>query len=323
VWCRRSTKGPSTQPVWGWEPGATAVNLHGQAITINGNVLTFDSTVGASTATTIGISGLSSASTIAARVTHAINLSLNSGDSNIDAVAVNSGSTVTMYHEEFGNPSGNSTLASSLSGSGTLNLSSAWSATTGIHLGAKAVWQEPDGYELQLEAHQAGENHQLRVLLPNGDVMDDAGNGTSLTAGAENGLATSGVAYAGDVAALDEASEWSQTVNGSGNTTWAARDILTQSAAQTALGGIANAIHQKDQARADLGALQNRLENTLANIKVQTESLQSAESRISDLDISSEMTIFTKNQVITQSAVAMLAQANGMPDLALTLLAGI
>ncbi|MBU1003057.1 MAG: flagellin [Proteobacteria bacterium] len=98
--------------------------------------------------------------------------------------------------------------------------------------------------------------------------------------------------------------------------------ISTQSAAQNALDGIKNAIVSKDKIRAALGGIQNRLENTITNLQVQAENLQAAESRISDVDVSLEMTEFVRNQIMSQSAVAMLAQANSLPRMAMTLLGG-
>ena len=98
--------------------------------------------------------------------------------------------------------------------------------------------------------------------------------------------------------------------------------ISTQAAAQNALEGIKDAIISKDKIRAHLGAIQNRLENTLSNIQIQTENLQAAESRISDADVSREMTRFVRNQILTQAAVAMLSQANSLPSAALRLIAG-
>ena len=76
----------------------------------------------------------------------------------------------------------------------------------------------------------------------------------------------------------------------------------------------------KDKIRAHLGAMQNRLENTVTNLTVQSENLQAAESRIRDVDVATEMTNFVRNQVLTQSAVAMLSQANSMPQMALQLI---
>ena len=96
----------------------------------------------------------------------------------------------------------------------------------------------------------------------------------------------------------------------------------TQEQAQKALLGLTNAVVSKDKIRAHLGALQNRLENTISNLSTQAENLQAAESRISDVDVATEMTQFVRNQILTQSSVAMLSQANSMPKLALNLISG-
>lgn len=96
--------------------------------------------------------------------------------------------------------------------------------------------------------------------------------------------------------------------------------VSTQHAAQLALENIGTAMVRKENARAHLGAIQNRLENTITNLSVQAENLQASESRISDVDVASEMTEFVRNQILTQSAVGMLAQANSLPQLALRLM---
>ncbi len=96
--------------------------------------------------------------------------------------------------------------------------------------------------------------------------------------------------------------------------------LSTQSAAQKALERLNTAIMRKENIRATLGAYQNRLENTITNLQIQAENLQASESRISDADIASEMTELTRNMVLTQAAVAMLSQANSLPQLALRLL---
>jgi len=98
--------------------------------------------------------------------------------------------------------------------------------------------------------------------------------------------------------------------------------ISTQEAAQSALASINAAIISKDNIRASLGSLQNRLENTITNLAIQAENLQAAESRISDVDVAEEMTEFVRQQILTQAAVAMLAQANSLPRLAMQLLGG-
>jgi len=96
--------------------------------------------------------------------------------------------------------------------------------------------------------------------------------------------------------------------------------VDTQERAQQALDPLNQAIISKDKIRAHLGALQNRLENTITALEIQAENLQAAESRISDVDVAQEMTNFIKNQILTQAATSMLAQANSLPKMALSLL---
>jgi len=102
--------------------------------------------------------------------------------------------------------------------------------------------------------------------------------------------------------------------------TQAGLNIKTIDAATTALLRLETAINTKDTARASFGYKMNRLESTVAILDVQAENLQTAESRISDADVATEMANMTSTQVLTQAGVAMLAQANQMPQMALTLL---
>lgn len=103
---------------------------------------------------------------------------------------------------------------------------------------------------------------------------------------------------------------------------WAGASIRTQSTAQEALEAISAAISDKEGIRARLGAIVNRLENTLTNLEAMRESLQAAESRVSDVDVATEMTDFVRNQVLSQAAVSILSQANALPEMALSLLNG-
>ncbi len=96
--------------------------------------------------------------------------------------------------------------------------------------------------------------------------------------------------------------------------------VSTQHAAQIALETLNTAMLRKENARAALGAVQNRLENTISNLSIQVENVQAAESRISDVDVATEMTEYVRNQILTQSAVSMLAQANSLPQMALSLI---
>jgi flagellin-like hook-associated protein FlgL len=109
-------------------------------------------------------------------------------------------------------------------------------------------------------------------------------------------------------------------IQNAANGPWAGAEVRTQSSAQEALDAMSEAINTKDKIRADLGALQNRLQNTMTNMTIQAENLQAAESRISDVDVAKEMTEFTRNNVLAQAATGMLAQANSLSQLALSLL---
>jgi len=109
-------------------------------------------------------------------------------------------------------------------------------------------------------------------------------------------------------------------VGNSGDGLRAGHNISTQNAAQKAMDAVDKAIISKDKIRASLGALQNRLSNTVSNLAAQAENLQAAESRVSDADVATEMINFVRNQILAQAAVSMLAQANSLPRLALNLI---
>ena len=97
-------------------------------------------------------------------------------------------------------------------------------------------------------------------------------------------------------------------------------NILDVDAAELALDIITTAINTKDTARASFGYKMNRLESTISILNIQSENLMTAESRISDVDVATEMAAMTRNQVLAQAGISMLAQANAMPQMALTLL---
>ncbi|GAV26147.1 flagellin domain protein [Carboxydothermus islandicus] len=91
-------------------------------------------------------------------------------------------------------------------------------------------------------------------------------------------------------------------------------------AASQAICAIDDAIEYVSSLRAYLGALQNRLEHTIANLSTAAENLTASESRIRDVDMAQEMMNFTKNQILQQAGVAILAQANQAPQAVLQLL---
>ncbi|MCC6966755.1 MAG: flagellin FliC [Nitrospira sp.] len=98
--------------------------------------------------------------------------------------------------------------------------------------------------------------------------------------------------------------------------------VSTAAAAQSMLSNIDSAISAVATARANYGSIQSRFEVAIQNLTVTAENFTAAESRIRDADIAQETSVFTKNQILTQSGIAILAQANSLPQQALALLRG-
>jgi flagellin len=90
--------------------------------------------------------------------------------------------------------------------------------------------------------------------------------------------------------------------------------LATADSANAAIGTLDSALKLVSKQRADLGAFQNRFELARNGVQIGAENLQAAESRIRDTDIAAEMVLYTKNSILSQSATAMLAQANVRPQ---------
>ena len=97
-------------------------------------------------------------------------------------------------------------------------------------------------------------------------------------------------------------------------------EMNTSATATAALAKIESAINTVSEHRATLGAVQNRLEHTIASTDTTAENLQASESRIRDTDMAKEMMEYTKSNILTQAAQSMLAQANSAPNSVLQLL---
>jgi flagellin len=100
----------------------------------------------------------------------------------------------------------------------------------------------------------------------------------------------------------------------------AVTNLTTQTNSVTAIGLLDTAIDSVNQMRANMGAYVNRLEHAINNLNISNTNQQSAESLIRDVDFAAETTRFTRNQILTQSGTAMLAQANAVPQTVLSLL---
>jgi flagellin len=140
------------------------------------------------------------------------------------------------------------------------------------------------------------------------NMLNSAGNSVTIHFGYFNGSDSSL-----DVTSVDV------TATGLGVDSGSAT-ISSASDAQAALATIETAIETKDSARASFGYMMNRLESTTTVLNIQAENMMASESRVSDVDVATEMASLTRNQVLTQAGVSMLAQANTMPQMALSLL---
>lgn len=97
-------------------------------------------------------------------------------------------------------------------------------------------------------------------------------------------------------------------------------DLSEQDDSNSAIDTINVAIDKVSAFRADLGAAQNRLEHTIANLDVTSENITAAESRVRDTDMADEITAFTKNNILLQAAQSMLSQSNAVPQGVLSML---
>ena len=163
----------------------------------------------------------------------------------------------------------------------------------GFKTAAQAAVAEDDSKSLTLQIGDTSESfNQMKVQV--GDMHNDAmGTGTYLD---ENGKEVKITKTIADI------------------------DISNQAGAAEAINVIKNAINYVSGVRGDLGAVQNRLEHTQNNLSVMAENIQDAESTIRDTDVAEEMMSYVKNNILVQSAQAMLAQANQVPQGVLQLL---
>ncbi|MBT6434204.1 MAG: flagellin FliC [Deltaproteobacteria bacterium] len=114
----------------------------------------------------------------------------------------------------------------------------------------------------------------------------------------------------------------SVSIANSGSTSLGLNDeLLTSSTgAQKAIAALDTALQTINTSRGTLGATQNRLEATMSNLSIMHENTASANSRIKDVDVAEESAAFTRSQILSQAGTSMLAQANSLPQSALSLI---
>ncbi len=156
----------------------------------------------------------------------------------------------------------------------------------------------------------------MTVTVSHNAILQAAGTSQAYSAGAGGGLSL----QVGDT--NHDFQKVTVQVNDMKSASLGINDISVadQAKAGEAIENIKTAINTVSSARGDLGAIQNRLEHTINNLGVTTENMTAAESRIRDVDMAKEMMEFTKNNILSQAATSMLAQANQTPQGVLQLL---
>ncbi len=185
---------------------------------------------------------------------------------------------------------------------------------------ANGIYSEEDRMQIQVEVSQlvaevdrvASQAQFNGMNLLTGRFAEGGeSNGISFHIGAN--MDQNVRAYVGDMSATSLGLKGSQGDEEQIN-------IASSDSANSAIGTIDEALKVINKQRADLGAYQNRFEMASKGIAVAAENLQASESRIRDTDMASEMVEYTKNQILTQSGTAMLAQANSQSQNVLALL---
>ncbi len=152
----------------------------------------------------------------------------------------------------------------------------------------------------------------------NGLTLLDGGAGSFGTAGGTSSIlhigANNGTGIDKIQVSIDAISVGALSLDGSA--------VTSHASINAALTGIDDAIQSVNKMRSGLGALMNRLDHAVQNLQVQETNMQSAESVIRDADFAYESTQFTRNQILSQSATSMLAQANQVPQSVLSLFGG-
>ena len=183
-----------------------------------------------------------------------------------------------------------------------------------------SVQANSDGINNEQRAHVDTEFQALAAEI--NDISSQSQfNGTSLLDGTLNASFQVGIESTDTLSiAVSQGFSTADLEDAGSTTNLGAVDLTSTTNAVTAMSVLDNAISVVSETRAGLGASQNRLESKIENLSVSRENLEAANSRIRDVDVASEMASMTKNQILMQAGSSMLAQANSLPQTALSLL---
>jgi len=290
--------------------GAQTLTIAGSAgttgVTVNANdeAATIAAAVNAQSATTDVTATASTAATLTS-IQNAGTISFK----------VNGGGTATTVSAQISSVGDLSSIVTAVNNvSGKTGVTATLNATK-----TAVVFAQADGHDITLEAffNSAGGTATI--------AGSDTGNAKTLTSGGSDSSRVAGTVKLNSDAdftakSTDTTILPATTTTGSTATDLTTVDISTVAGANNALAVVDAALAQVDKMRANLGAVQNRFTNTIANLQTTSENLSSARSRIQDTDFAAETANLTRAQILQQAGVAMLAQANALPNNVLTLL---
>ncbi len=291
-----------------------AVNDSAKQIVDKVNILSADTGVTAIAKTTATISGIGSAGIVSFKLA-----GTNTGTGEeIPVSALVGVGDLTALAQAINDQAGNTGISATLSGDKT-----------------EITLNQATGYDIKISDYThsvaadtmivEGNESDAAPPVPTAITLTSGTGGDSTVIGGEIRFFANGsfnVSSSADAAGGSLFSTGVDAPNGSTLQSIDDVDISTVQGASDAIRSIDGAVGQIDRMRGDLGALQNRFESTIANLQNVSENLSAARSRILDADIAMETSAMTKNNILQQAGVAILAQANTTPQLALQLLQG-
>ena len=249
------------------------------------------------------LSGLSAAGT----VTFTLNTQTDNGNGTFNAVSANISAVISDQNDL-------SALVSAINGVASTTGITAEFTTAGNKSSITLTTLDGRNIGIGTFANSTGGNDSISF------------SGTTLTEGGTTAAVKTGTislsSNRGQISTANAEADVfaSAGTNNSSFTSLSAASVTTASGAQAALAVVDAALSQINASRADLGAYQNRFESTISNLTTTAENLTASRSRIQDADFAAETASLTRAQILQQAGVAMLAQANQLPNTVLSLL---
>ena len=303
-----------------------AVNAHDRADQIAATVNQYSSTTGvtASARTVATLSGLSAAGTVSFNLTGS---NISTGVVNISATLSGTSNLLNMV-TAINAQTGNTGVSASLNAAGGVDMVQAdgydikisgFTHSAAVDGGSVGTSSTFSNIATEQSINVSGTEGQSVTLYDGGKRTGD----NSTVVGGQvtfNGLSAYNISssIAGTVGSIFSVA--AAASNASTLSSVNALDVSTKSGANSAIAVADAALAQVNTIRSDMGAIQNRFQSTVANLQATSENVTAARSRIQDTDFAAETANLTRNQILQQAGVAMLAQANALPNTVLSLL---